>query len=261
MFDDGAKVYIQFPSGLAQSEAPPLFVIGPDGKPALVNYRVRGTTYIVDRLFAAASCALALAAARRPHRAPMPSGGDAARPRPIPTARQFRKPRRPRPGVARQAAAGHAHQPQGADRRRGSAAPHLRHRAGGPAASLRIGGPQEPSSTTSRSPTGCRSCPPLMIACGRQEDRYPDIGAGCLPDGGADRSHRRGGRKARLTAWPARPRIASVLPLQRRPMRVAPPPKRPDPFRARVRYVEGDLTSSPHCARRARRALRPATAL
>jgi type IV secretion system protein VirB9 len=53
VFDDGAKVYIQFPSGLAQSEAPPLFVIGPDGRPALVNYRVRGTTYIVDRLFAA----------------------------------------------------------------------------------------------------------------------------------------------------------------------------------------------------------------
>jgi type IV secretion system protein VirB9 len=44
VFDDGAKVYIQFPSGLAQSEAPPLFVIGPDAKPALVNYRVRGAT-------------------------------------------------------------------------------------------------------------------------------------------------------------------------------------------------------------------------
>ena len=54
VFDDGAKVYIQFPSGLKQGEAPPLFVIGGDGKPALVNYRVKGTTYIVDRLFAAA---------------------------------------------------------------------------------------------------------------------------------------------------------------------------------------------------------------
>jgi type IV secretion system protein TrbG len=61
VFDDGAKVYIQFPSGLAQSEAPPLFVIGPDGKPALVNYRVRGTTYIVDRLFAAAELRLGTA--------------------------------------------------------------------------------------------------------------------------------------------------------------------------------------------------------
>jgi type IV secretion system protein VirB9 len=58
VFDDGAKVYIRFPAGLAQSEAPPLFVIGPDGKPALVNYRVRGTTYIVDRLFAAAELRL-----------------------------------------------------------------------------------------------------------------------------------------------------------------------------------------------------------
>ncbi|HEY1245250.1 MAG TPA: P-type conjugative transfer protein TrbG [Hyphomicrobiaceae bacterium] len=58
VFDDGAKVYIQFPPGLAQSEAPPLFVIGPDAKPALVNYRVRGTTYIVDRLFAAAELRL-----------------------------------------------------------------------------------------------------------------------------------------------------------------------------------------------------------
>ncbi len=58
VFDDGAKVYIQFPPGLAQGEAPPLFVLGTDGKPALVNYRVRGTTYIVDRLFAAAELRL-----------------------------------------------------------------------------------------------------------------------------------------------------------------------------------------------------------
>ena len=64
VFDDGIKVYIQFPSGLAQSEAPPLFVIGPDGKPALVNYRVRGTTYIVDRLFAAAELRLGTAPQR-----------------------------------------------------------------------------------------------------------------------------------------------------------------------------------------------------
>ncbi|MEQ1612381.1 MAG: P-type conjugative transfer protein TrbG [Hyphomicrobiaceae bacterium] len=64
VFDDGAKVYIQFPSGLAQSEAPPLFIIGPDGKPALVNYRLRGTTYIVDRLFAAAELRLGAAPQR-----------------------------------------------------------------------------------------------------------------------------------------------------------------------------------------------------
>jgi type IV secretion system protein VirB9 len=64
VFDDGSKVYIQFPSALGQGEAPPLFVIGPDGKPALVNYRVRGTTYIVDRLFAAAELRLGTAPQR-----------------------------------------------------------------------------------------------------------------------------------------------------------------------------------------------------
>lgn len=58
VFDDGAKVFIQFPSGLKQGEAPPLFVIGADGKPALVNYRVKGALYIVDRLFAAAELRL-----------------------------------------------------------------------------------------------------------------------------------------------------------------------------------------------------------
>ncbi len=58
VFDDGSRVYIQFPTGLGQGEAPPLFVIGDDGKPALVNYRVRGSTYIVDRLFAAAELRL-----------------------------------------------------------------------------------------------------------------------------------------------------------------------------------------------------------
>jgi P-type conjugative transfer protein TrbG len=57
-FDDGRKVYIQMPSGLPQGEAPPLFVADADGRPALVNYRVRGTYYIVDRMFAAAELRL-----------------------------------------------------------------------------------------------------------------------------------------------------------------------------------------------------------
>jgi len=57
-FDDGAKVYIEMPGGLAQGEAPPLFVLGADGKGELVNYRVRQTYYIVDRLFAAAELRL-----------------------------------------------------------------------------------------------------------------------------------------------------------------------------------------------------------
>jgi type IV secretion system protein VirB9 len=57
-FDDGAKVYIEMPRGLAQGEAPPLFVIGPEGDGQLVNYRVRENYYIVDRLFAAAELRL-----------------------------------------------------------------------------------------------------------------------------------------------------------------------------------------------------------
>jgi len=57
-FDDGAKVYIQFPARLDQGEAPPLFVLGPTGEAELVNYRVKGRFYIVDRLFAAAELRL-----------------------------------------------------------------------------------------------------------------------------------------------------------------------------------------------------------
>jgi len=57
-FDDGRKVYVQMPSGLSQGEAPPLFVAGADGRPNLVNYRVRGSYYIVDRMFGAAELRL-----------------------------------------------------------------------------------------------------------------------------------------------------------------------------------------------------------
>jgi type IV secretion system protein VirB9 len=57
-FDDGAKVYIEFPSGVGQGEMPPLFVIGPSGNSELVNYRARQNYYVVDRLFAAAELRL-----------------------------------------------------------------------------------------------------------------------------------------------------------------------------------------------------------
>ncbi|MCK1364306.1 P-type conjugative transfer protein TrbG [Bradyrhizobium sp. 62] len=57
-YDDGRKVYIEFPQGIAQGEMPPLFVIGPDGKTELVNYRAHGSVLIVDRLFAAAELRL-----------------------------------------------------------------------------------------------------------------------------------------------------------------------------------------------------------
>ena len=57
-FDDGEKVYIQFPPGIAHGELPPLFVIGAQGDGQLVNYRFRPPYYIVDRLFGAAELRL-----------------------------------------------------------------------------------------------------------------------------------------------------------------------------------------------------------
>ncbi len=57
-FDDGEKVYIQFPASIAQTEMPPLFIVGPNAQSELVNYRVRSPYYIVDRLFEAAELRL-----------------------------------------------------------------------------------------------------------------------------------------------------------------------------------------------------------
>jgi len=57
-FDDGRQVFIQFPESIAQGEAPPLFVTGASGAPELVNYRMRGAYYVVDRLFANAELRL-----------------------------------------------------------------------------------------------------------------------------------------------------------------------------------------------------------
>jgi P-type conjugative transfer protein TrbG len=58
VFDDGKQVFIEFPSGIAQGEMPPLWVVGAQGEGQLVNYRVRGAYMIVDRLFAAAELRL-----------------------------------------------------------------------------------------------------------------------------------------------------------------------------------------------------------
>jgi type IV secretion system protein VirB9 len=55
-FDDGAKVYIQFPAGV--SDLPPLFTVGPKGQVELVNYRSRPPYYLVDRLFETAELRL-----------------------------------------------------------------------------------------------------------------------------------------------------------------------------------------------------------
>jgi P-type conjugative transfer protein TrbG len=58
VFDDGRRVYVVFPPGIAQGEMPPLFVIGADGRGQIVNTRVLGNVLIVDRLFGAAELRL-----------------------------------------------------------------------------------------------------------------------------------------------------------------------------------------------------------
>ena len=57
-FDDGVRVFIEFPESIAQGELPPLFVIGAKGEAELVNYRVSGRYMIVDRLCARAELRL-----------------------------------------------------------------------------------------------------------------------------------------------------------------------------------------------------------
>ena len=50
-FDDGRQTFIEFPAALAVGEAPPLFLLDRKGEAQLVNYRVKGRFYVVDRIF------------------------------------------------------------------------------------------------------------------------------------------------------------------------------------------------------------------
>lgn len=59
-FDDGRQTFIQFPATLGVGEAPPLFLVDAKGTASLVNYRVQGRYYVVDRLFDAAELRLGL---------------------------------------------------------------------------------------------------------------------------------------------------------------------------------------------------------
>jgi len=63
--DDGKKTFIQMTPNAAHREAPVLVVIGPDG-PEMVNYRVKGDMYLVDRLFERG--ALILGVGKKAHR-------------------------------------------------------------------------------------------------------------------------------------------------------------------------------------------------
>jgi len=51
VLDDGIHTYIRMNPAILHREAPVLAIVGPDGKAEIVNYRVQGTVYIVDRLF------------------------------------------------------------------------------------------------------------------------------------------------------------------------------------------------------------------
>lgn len=57
-FDDGRQTYVEFPASLAVGEAPPLFLIDAKGQVQLVNYRLRGRYYVVDRIIDAAELRL-----------------------------------------------------------------------------------------------------------------------------------------------------------------------------------------------------------
>ena len=59
-FDDGRQTFIEFPANLGVGEAPPLFLVDGKGTASLVNYRVQGRYYVVDRLFDAAELRLGL---------------------------------------------------------------------------------------------------------------------------------------------------------------------------------------------------------
>jgi type IV secretion system protein VirB9 len=57
-FDDGRQTFIELPASSAVGEVPPLFVVDEKGRAQLVNYRLRGRFYVVDRLFDAAELRL-----------------------------------------------------------------------------------------------------------------------------------------------------------------------------------------------------------
>lgn len=57
-YDDGRRVYVEFPRGIVQGEMPPIFVIGPGGDAEITNSRVYQNVLIVDRLFGAAELRL-----------------------------------------------------------------------------------------------------------------------------------------------------------------------------------------------------------
>lgn len=60
VFDDGEKTFIEFPASINQHELPTLFIVSRESETQLVNYRQKGETLIVDRLFTEAELRLGL---------------------------------------------------------------------------------------------------------------------------------------------------------------------------------------------------------
>jgi len=59
-FDDGTRVFLQMSGAMAATEAPALFVRSASEDQALVNYRLRGRYFVVDKLFAQAVLVLGI---------------------------------------------------------------------------------------------------------------------------------------------------------------------------------------------------------
>lgn len=57
VYDDGRRTWLEFPETVSAADMPPLFVITPEGA-ELVNYRVQGRRYMVDRIFETAELRL-----------------------------------------------------------------------------------------------------------------------------------------------------------------------------------------------------------
>ena len=57
VLDDGEKTYIEMPGTISFQDLPTLMIEGPEGS-EMVNFRVKGTTFVVDRLFVKAALLL-----------------------------------------------------------------------------------------------------------------------------------------------------------------------------------------------------------
>lgn len=77
VLDDGKKTYLQMSDATAVREAPVLVVSGLDSAAEMVNYRVKGNMYIVDRLFDRA--ALLLGTGKKQERVDIVRGGRSAK--------------------------------------------------------------------------------------------------------------------------------------------------------------------------------------